>query len=87
MKLANSAEVTWTRDPGNLWTTQVIRTSIILDLHGRGVTMQTLGLYGAGTASRERADAKEMSPAFLPKKKKKEKFVKINKSIINLFEF
>ena len=44
-------------------------------------------MYGAGTASRERAEAKEMTPAFLPKKKKKEKFGKINKSIINLFEF
>ena len=29
-------------DPGNLWNTQVIRTSIILDPHGRGATMQTL---------------------------------------------
>ena len=41
-------------------------------------------MYGAGTASRERADAKEMSPAFLPKKKKKEKFVK-NKQIYHKF--
>ena len=40
-------------------------------------------MYGAGTASRERADAKEMSPAFLPKKKK-ENFVK-NKQIYHKF--